>query len=430
MSKYLNILSRRRFVAGAAATAIAPTMLTGRSWASTSANSQLGVLSIGSGFRGKSTVMNYFMRDKAFRVVALAECDQTRLDHHADMINKFYGNKDCRTALNYLDLLDSDDIDVVVINTPDHWHTIPAMHAALLGKHVYAEKPLTLNLLESQQIIKAQQKHNITFQTGSQQRTEYGRVFIKAVEYVLNGRIGKCELVEAACGDPARPCDLPTEDKPEGLDWDLWQGPAPERGYNEILSPRGVHKHYPRFRYYEEYAGGTLADWGAHMFDIAQGGLGKDRESPVTVIPPKDPGAKRGCEMIYADGKKIVHAPGPYKCKFVGDLGSITVERKGVSSEPKSILEEPLTDTDIRLPRPQNHGVDFRDCIGTDKQPACDVEIGARTAAICHLANIGYDLHETLTYDPASWRFKDSEAANAKLDYGQRREGFELPKID
>ncbi|MBX2850538.1 MAG: Gfo/Idh/MocA family oxidoreductase [Phycisphaeraceae bacterium] len=430
MPEQLNSLSRRRLLAGACAAAIAPTMLTGRSWAQATANNQIGVLSIGSGKRGPSTLMNYFMKDKAFRVVALAEVDQTRLDNHASVVNKFNGANDCRTAQNYLDLLDSADIDVVVINTPDHWHTIPAMQAALLGKHVYAEKPLTLNLRESQQIIRAQQKHNITFQTGSQQRTEYRGVFATAVEYVLNGRLGKVELAECGCGDPARPCDLPTEDIPEGLDWNLWQGPAPERGYHPDLSPRGVHKHYPAFRRYEEYAGGMLADFGAHMFDIAQWGMGKDRESPVRVIPPKDPKAVRGVEMIYADGKKIVHAPGPYQTKFIGELGSITVGRKGVTSEPASILQEPLTDSDIRLPRFKNHGVNFRDCIGKKQQPVCDVEVGSRTAALCHLANIAYDVQEELAFDPENWAFKGSEAANAKLDYGERRKGFELPEID
>lgn len=430
MSKQPRRLSRRGFLAGAAAASIAPTMLTGRSWAQSTANNQLGVLSIGSGKRGPSTLMNYFMKDKAFRVLALAEVDQTRLDHHAAAVNKFNGNQDCLTSQNYLDLLDRGDIDVVVINTPDHWHTIPAMHAALLGKHVYAEKPLTLNLRESRQVIKAQAKHNITFQTGSQQRTEYGGRFITAVEYVLNGRLGKVERAECGAGDPAVPCDLPTEDMPRGLDWDLWLGPAPERGYHPDLSPRGVHKHYPAFRRYEEYAGGILADFGAHMFDIAQWGLGKDRESPVKVIPPRDENAKRGAQMVYADGKRIVHAPGAYNCKFIGERGSITVSRKGVTSSPESILQEPLTGSDIRLPRPKNHGVDFRQCIGTDKQPSCNVEIGARTAALCHLANIAYDIKEELAYDPQNWRFKGSEAANARLDYGQRREGFELPKID
>ena len=103
--------------------------------------------------------------------------------------------------------------------------------------------------------------------------------------------------------------------------------------------------------------------------------------------------------------------------------------RNGITSEPKSILEEPLTDTDIRLPRPKNHGVDMREAILAGKQPACDVEIGSRTAALCHLANIAYDVKEELAFDPENWNFKGSEAANAKLDYGQRREGFELPEI-
>jgi len=423
-------MTRRKFIAGAAAaTTLGPTMLTGRSWAQATANAQYGVLLIGAGKRATQLV-NQFFGESRFRILAVAEVDTNRRNNFVDIVNKKYGNKDCLSVNDYREVLDDKRFDVVLNITPDHWHTLPAMQAAMLGKHIYCEKPLTLNIHESEQIIKAVRKYNVKFQTGSQQRTEFGGRFITACEYVLNGRLGKCELAECGSGDPAVPCDLPTEEMEAGLDWNLWQGQAPERGYNAILSPRGVHTHFPMFRQYEEYAGGILADLGAHMFDIAQWGLGKDRESPVKIIPPDNADAKGGAKMIYADGKTIVDVAKPFQLKFIGERGSITVDRGNISSEPADILKEPLTDKDIRLPRPKNHVVNFADSIGTDTQPVCDVEIGSRSATLCHLANIAYDVREQLTFDPAAWRFTGNEAANKRLRLHEPRRGFELPEVE
>jgi predicted dehydrogenase len=430
MSEF-NHPTRRQVLAGLTATAaLGPTMLTGRSWAQDKANGQMGAILIGAGKRGGDRLLGQFLKHPKMKLLAIAEVDTDRRNHYVGVANKHYGGNVCIGVNDYREIIDRKDIDIALVFTPDHWHTIPAMHAMAHGKHVYAEKPLTLNLRESQVIIEAQKKAGVTFQTGSQQRSEMGGKFIKACEYVVNGRLGKCELAEVGCGDPAVPCDLPTEDKPEGLDWDLWQGPAPVRGYNPTLSPRGVHKNYPMYRKYEEYAGGILADFGAHMFDIAQWGFQKDRESPVSIIGPEDENAKRGAKMVYADGKTMVHVPGNFGVRFIGEKGKIWVDRGRLQSEPKSILEEPLTDSDKRLHTPGNHLNNFIDCIGTDKQPVCDVEVGSRTAALCHLANISYDVKGELKFDGKAWKFTNSEAANAKLDYAERRKGFELPKLD
>lgn len=421
--------TRRQVLAASAAAAIAPTMLTGRSWAQATANNQMGAVLIGAGKRGARAMFRQFLNHPKIKLLAIAEVDSDRRNHWVAQANKHYGANVCVGVNDYRELMDRKDLDIALIFTPDHWHTIPAMHAMQRGMHVYAEKPLTLNLRESQLIIQAQQKAGVTFQTGSQQRNEFGGRFITAVEYVINGRLGKCELAEVGCGDPAIPCDLPTEEQPRGLDWDLWQGPAPERGYHHDLSPRGVHNHFPAFRKYEEYAGGPLADFGGHMFDIAQWAFGKDRESPVTITPPEDENAKRGVQMTYADGKKMVHATIGNGVRFIGENGTIHVTRNSLTSQPASILEQPLTNTDKRLHKPQNHLNNFIDCIGTDTQPVCDAQVGARTAALCHLANISYDLRTHLKFDGNAWKFTNSQAANAKLDYAQRREGFELPAI-
>ena len=131
------------------------------------------------------------------------------------------------------------------IATPEHWHAIPAIEAMKSGKDVYCEKPLTLTLAEAKRCIDVARKYDRVFQTGSQQRSNVFGPFREAAEIVRSGRLGKIQTVTVGVGGPSRWCDLPAEDMEPGLDWDLWLGPAPMRPYNSILSPRGVHKHFP-----------------------------------------------------------------------------------------------------------------------------------------------------------------------------------------
>jgi predicted dehydrogenase len=171
-------------------------------------------------------------------------------------------------------LLARKDIDAVVIATPDHWHALACVRAAQVKKDIYCEKPLTHRIAQGRKIVEAVRSNDVVFQTGSQQRSEFGGKFRTAVEYVRNGRIGKVKTVRIGVGGPPIACDLPTQSIPEGTDWNLWLGPAAERGYHEELCPKGVHKHFPAWRRYKEFGGGAIADMGAHHFDIAQWALG------------------------------------------------------------------------------------------------------------------------------------------------------------
>ena len=167
----------------------------------------------------------------------------------------------------------------MVIATPDHWHAIIAIAATDAGKDIYCEKPLTDTIHEARALVQAVRSQQRVFQTGSMQRSM--PEFRTACELVRNGVIGKISRVEAGFGGPAKWCDLPAEPMEPGLDWDMWLGPAPLRDYNEILSPRGVNKHFPMWRMYREYGGGMVTDWGAHHLDIAQWGLGDGRQRPA-----------------------------------------------------------------------------------------------------------------------------------------------------
>jgi predicted dehydrogenase len=324
-------------------------------------------------------------------------------------------------------MLQDASLDAVVICTPDHWHVNPVLDAAAAGKDIYCEKPLTLTLAEGKLMMDAVRKHRRVFQTGSQQRTEYDHRFATACELVRGGRIGKVLTVHVGVADPPVRCDLPEESTEPGLEWDRWLGPAPARPYHSELSPRGLHNHYPRWRRYSEYSGGYLADMGAHHFDIAQWGLGRDTSGPVRVEPPKDEKALRGATLIYDDGVRLVHG-GPSGTTFIGTDGVIAVDRGRLHSVPESILKDGLPESAARLPRHKDHIQNWVDCMRSRERCICDVEVGARSAAVCHLANLAYRERRVLTWDPTGWTFR-GESGPSKLMDNTRRDAYALPCV-
>jgi predicted dehydrogenase len=235
-------------------------------------------------------------------------------------------------------------------------------------------------------------------------------------------------------GGPSKPCDLPEEKAEPGLDWDRWLGPAPARPYNSVLSPRGVHGHFPNWRNYKEYSGGMMTDWGAHHFDIAQWGLGMDESGPVEIIPPDDAKAEKGVRYVYANGVPVIHAS-EYEPKkgvngvvFLGENGLIEVNRGHLRSDPGDIIKQPIGEKDVHLYKSPGHQRDWLECIKTRKRPICDVEVGARSVTVCHLGNLAYWNHRKLKWDPKNWKFLEDEEANKWLDR-ERREGYQLPKV-
>ena len=424
-------LTRREILAAAA---IAPTVWSnplGRWRQGVSPNQQVAVGLIGIGIRGRNLMNGAFLRQGGFRVVAVCDVDRSRRVDGKRRVDERYANTDCAAYGDHHDLLAHKGLDAVVIATPDHWHANQIIDSARAGMDIYCEKPLTLTLREAQVVVEVVRKHDRVFQTGSQQRTEFGKRFVRACEHVRNGHIGKVLNVNVGVGDPARPCDLTGEKLEPGLDWDRWQGPVPAREYSSVLSPRGLHGHYPQWRAYQEYAGGGLADMGAHHFDIAQWGLGKDGSGPIRVLPPENPDALRGATVIYEDGVRLTHG-GPSGVTFIGESGMLHVDRNRISSVPGEILERVLTEGEEHLPRPANHAADWLECIHSRSRPICDVEIGAGSVAICHLLNMAYRYRRTLEWDPVHWRFvaparggEGELAANAWLDY-ERRTGYDL----
>ena len=263
------------------------------------------------------------------QVLAVCDVDTTRREAAKQRVNQFYATQKnkaaaCAAYNDFRKIIDRKDIDAVCIATPDHWHAAITLAALRSGKDVYCEKPLTHNIHEAVEVMKAVDANQRVLQTGSMQRSM--KEFRIACELVQNGCIGKIERVECSFGDPGRPCDLGEEPLEPGLDWNLWVGPAPMRPYHSVLSPRGVHKHFPAWRAYREFGGGMVTDWGAHHLDIAQWGLGMDGSGPVEVRPPEKPGAKRGAKLVYASGITVEHKDG-FGVHFFGAAGEVQVNR-------------------------------------------------------------------------------------------------------
>ena len=413
------IFSRRRFLTGAAATAaFGPSILR-----ASPANERLNIAFIGYGKRAFG-VMGHALRQADVRIVAVCEVEGTRLAKAKEEVEKRYAEdtksgqyKGCATYVDYRELLQRDDLDAVVIMTPDHMHVHPALAAAARKLDIYCEKPLTHNIAEGRLLVNSVRDNKIVFQTGSQQRCEFGFNFRKAVELIRAGGIGDLKTIRIGVGESPKPCDLPNQETPANVNWDLWLGPAPQRAYHEELCPKGIHNHFPAFRKYEEYAGGMLADMGAHHFDIAQWAMGMDASGPVSVEPPAK--GDTGLKFTYANGVEMFHG-GPSGCTFEGTKGTIRVDRNLLESDPAEILTTlpPVANW------PKDHLRNWLDCIKSREEPICSVETGHRTATVCHLANIGYKLRRKLTWDPAKEEFPGDAEANA-LTTRKPRAGWE-----
>ena len=404
-------LTRRRFLgrigAGLSATAFARPLLSGAPRrVSPNERIHLGLIGCGDLMRGHH--MRILKTIPDFVVVACADVDQEHLD---DAVKKTDGH-----ATGYRDyrrLLDRKDVDAVLIATPDHWHALNAIHACEAGKDVYCEKPLSLTIAEGRAMVRAARRWGTVFQTGTQQRSDAR--FRHAVELVRNGRIGRLTSIGVVLGPGPTQGFVPDTQPPERLDWDAWLGPAPHHAYNEKRC------HYT-FRWFRDYSGGKLTDWGAHHLDIAQWGHGSELSGPVAVegsgVFPADSmydaAAEFDVRWRYADGVTLrAVGTGRNGVTFTGTDGSVFVSREAIETTPKGLLAEFPAGTGPWLPRVSaHHHHDWLECLRSRRRPISDVEIGHRSATVCHLGNIAIDLGRRLTWNPEHEQFVDDEAAN------------------
>ena len=438
MKNQKNLWSRRRFLgsaaAGMAGIAILPRLATSCK-SSPDTDIKLGFIGLG---RQAMFLLNGFIQLEGVKV--LAGCDVYGVKHtrFERRVNAFYteaGKKiKIQTYEKYQDLLARKDIDAVVIAVPDHSHAMVAIAACKAGKDVYLEKPLTFTILEGQELKKVVRENGRILAVGSQQRSDTG--FQHAVRLVQTGALGKITLVNAYVGAPPVPYNLPEEPLPADLNWDLWLGSLPGNIHfnNELnppisLDPPQDETIWGAWRWYKEMGGGFTTDWGAHMFDIAQWGLGMDKSGPVEISPIGD-----GTEFMmfkYADGVVMTSEPFDENLtkgvKFWGENGWIEVARGYFNaSDPKfnaaetEVIEGPY---ETRIP----HQINFIEALRTRTDPVVPVEIGHSSCTVCTLGNIACELKRTIKWDPRSETFvDDTDGSATKLLHYEYRAPWKL----
>lgn len=377
--------------------------------------------------RQSGGLRNRFLDTKETQIVAASDVYGIKRDAFVAATNKWYaeklgenGYKSAVGIIDFRELLDRKDIDAVVIAAPDHWHAAMAVRAAEAGKDIYCEKPLSLTVKEGRAMVDATRKNNRVFQTGSMQRST--KEFTQAVQLVRSGAIGKVKTVYVNVGGPPKVWDLQPEAVPSDLNWDLWMGPnTVSRPYHNELAPAMNATFWPKWRDYREFGGGGMTDWGAHMFDIAQWGLGMDDSGPVELIY-SEPG--KGLVYKYANGVELIHRPmeGKQHCHFVGTDGEVWVARGELKTTPEPLKDKSFKEDEYKVYVSDNHYKDFLNAIRTRKAPICDVEVGHRTASICNLGNIAYQLQRSLKWDPTKEEFSKDKEAGKLLGRDMRKE--------
>ncbi len=427
-------ISRRNFLRlsalGASAMLLPPTvdaMVPAAKAKKGSVNDNINIGFIGLGQQA-IYLMNGFITIPGVRIVAGCDIYDIKRNRFEELVNKYYADNKIKNKLQmyirYEDLLAREDIDAVVIATPDHQHALMAIAACRAGKDVYLEKPLTFTIYEGQQLVKAVRENTRILQVGSMQRAM--PEFIHAADLVREGRLGKVSLIKAYVGDGPTPYNLPKQEVPAGLDWDLWLGPLSEKfHYNHELNPlldqNGNDECWGAWRWYQGMGGGFTTDWGAHMFDVAQWCLGKDRSCPTEILPPSasqydcltfryDNGVEVA-QMNFGHGKAV---------KIYGENGWIVVGRgKYLASSPDlmpdSFDKQKVYETNIP------HYQSFIDSIRSRRDPSVPVEVGHSSCTMCTLGNIAYELDRPLVWNPIVEKFMKDDEANSKLHYEYRK---------
>ncbi|CAN5499477.1 Gfo/Idh/MocA family oxidoreductase [soil metagenome] len=432
----MSNLSRRSFLkqstAAAGAILSLPAISYRAAFAAEPPSERVRTAMIGVGNQGgPNNNMKYFLKN----IVAMCDLDKNYLDRGEAFLQKEASLKAMLTD-DYRKVLDSKDVDAVVITVPDQWHCKMTVEACLAGKDVYCEKPLTLVIGEGKTMIDAARKHKRVVQTGSMQRS--GTEFITAVDLVKKGAVGKVKDANVTLPSPnwvARAVGgkpVPDSAPPAGFDFDRWLGPAPLKPYNVN------HVHY-LFRFYWDYSGGQQTNFGAHHLDIAQWGLGMDDSGPVSVegtavFNPdgwyETPDTTE-IKYTYANGV-VMTARQKFKTtgttqgtEFIGDKGSLFVHRGGINVSDKSIMGG------ATLPKIGGnqanfaHVSNFYDCVKSRKAPNADISIGHRSATVCHLGNIAVRTKKKIAWDPKTETIV-GDADAAKWLTKEYRKGYTL----
>ena len=409
--------------------AIVPAHVLGRNGA-TAPSERVVLGHIGAGGRGNA-LLQYFREMKECQCVAVCDPFADRRDKAAHETNGYYEQEGtCIAYRDFHEMLLRDDIDAVVIATPDHWHVYAALAAVRAGKDIYVEKPLGLCVAEGRALRAEVRRLNRICQYGTQQRSQ--DCFHRACEAVRNGRIGAIQRVEAWAPESEAGGSTVEAPLPDGFDYDLWLGPAPVKPYTvDRCTPHGAY-------FISDYAIGFIAGWGSHPLDIAQWGLGTDDTCPVHFegsgqFPEGglyDTAIRWDVECTYANGVSMrfmsdnVAQPivKPYRgeCQshgttFFGEEGWISVDRRNAYAEHPGLLDAPLKSDETPLFKSGNHARNFVECVKSRQDPVCTIEAAVRSDAISHLSDIAIRLKRPIRWDPETETIADDAEASAML---------------
>lgn len=423
----------------------------------------MGTIGLGrqalSDFRG-------FAGAAGLQVVACCDVDTIKQQRYKKTVEEWQKSKGlsprCDTYEQYEQLLERKDIDVVEVVTPDHWHALMTIHACQAGKDVYVQKPLSYTIQEALVMTRVANDNKRVVQVGSQQRSS--KEFQKAIELVQKGAIGHIEKIYAKVGDPPKPFDLPEMPIPGNLNWNLWLGPLNDGKihYHSDLAPQITldpvqnETLWGAWRWYLEMGNGYTADWGAHMFDIAQAAIGMDGSAPCEIIPKGYNGTqymtfKYRNGIVMTEQPYLEDNPGAQGIKFIGTKGWIEVARGYIGCSDPSLIPAEIAGNrpqprgqqqqrpagqraaQQQHPAPTREGLqfeissphmqDFIDAVRSRKKPIASIEVGCSTAITCCLGNIANELGRPVKWDPATYTFvDDKEACSHRLmNYEYRR---------
>ncbi|MFO0909375.1 MAG: Gfo/Idh/MocA family oxidoreductase [Isosphaeraceae bacterium] len=422
-------------------------------WGAVGANEKARLVLIGAGSRGNQ-LLDTFLPQKDVEIVGVYDVDDNQAGKTAERVKKHSGKQPV-TGRDYRKALDDKGVDAVIIATPDHWHALPAIQAVMAGKDVYVEKPVGHNIAEGQAMIRAARKFDRVMAVGTQQRSS--KNFQRAIETVRSGKLGKVFWIQTWNFENISPVGMgsyPDGPAPAHVDYDAWLGPAPKRAYN----PNRFHL---LFRWWFDYAGGMMSDWGVHLNDIALWAL--DAKGPQSVsstggIFTTDDGRDTpdtlqvvyefpGCTLTYSmrKGNGLPFNQHSYGILFCGTDGSLMLDRSGHEIIPDKVVlpygiklvhgDRPIRSIGLKEEnyKAENDGQpahvrDFLDCLRSRKRPVADIEIAHRSTNTCHLGNIAYKVGRKLFWDNETETFKNDSEANAHLTR-EPRKGYELPTV-
>ncbi|SDE58124.1 Predicted dehydrogenase [Pricia antarctica] len=449
-------MQRRKFInrttLGTAAMVGFPSIVPAHVLGKDAPSNKINIGQIGCGRIAQSHDMHDTIRFDEARYVAVCDLDSKRAADAKVLVDDFYKKKtgkekymDTKIYDDYKELLANNDIDAVIVSTPDHWHSQPAMEAALAGKDIYLQKPTSLTVREGQQLRKTVQDTGVILQVGTQQRAM--PQFRRAAELVRNGRIGKVHTVKVGLpGDPAGP-EAPVMPVPSNLNFDMWLGSTPEVPYTEI----GVHPQNdysrPGWLRIRNYGAGMITGWGQHHYDSAAWGLDTELTGPISVealaeFPKSGLWNVHGDFFVkhqYGNGTTVYTSGGyPNGIQYIGDDGWIFVSRGDYqasatdpvdkekssnalnASDPK-ILESVIGENETHLYTIDDQHGNWLECIKTRKAPISPIEKGHKACVICLISDIAMQFPRKLDWDPEKEMFINDDEANALLHREQRK---------